>query len=102
MNTTTDELTTAANFTELKIEPSERRLTPTTPQAYAQSNGLGRPDRIGAQPRPHAVFLCAKHGKPFMGGPCGTPQGVPVLFPVDQPARFRPPAWSLEAEKLTA
>lgn len=36
----------------------------------------------------------------FMGGSCGEPKGSPVLTPVRQPARVRPPDWRLGADYL--
>lgn len=58
-------------------------LAPHHPSAYPspvaahQRRGLGGPESVGGH-RLSAVFLCPQHGKPVMGGPCGSPSGLPV------------------------
>jgi hypothetical protein len=45
--------------------------------AAKSAHGFGDPEAEGGH-RLRAVFLCPQHGKPVMGGPCGSPSGLPV------------------------
>jgi hypothetical protein len=49
-----------------------------SPAAAKSAAGFGDSEYTGGHTAISAVFLCPKHGKPVMGGPCGSPSGLPV------------------------
>lgn len=46
---------------------------------------------LSGQPPLSGFFTSVIQDTQFMGGSCGEPKGSPVLCPVCQPARVRPP-----------